>query len=117
MTPAELCLMWLGGFRPSDIVNLLIVQLELTPEQRSDESYYKNYESDAFLNRKVTSNGRNNATGTNHDLYASDRLRSDTLDKIYGRLITKQFAMALLALNDYLNRITALSVLWISRPK
>ncbi|XP_071740028.1 TGACG-sequence-specific DNA-binding protein TGA-2.1-like [Rutidosis leptorrhynchoides] len=142
----KMCMMWLGGFRPSDIVNLLVVHLELTSEQKKhfislktstlnqetnlsmrvteiqsslskvfiresfvqtgDESYYNKYTSQMhFSIRKLHV--------MEDIMLQSQRL----LDEIYRCLITKQFAMPLLAFNDYLNRITALSFLWISRQK
>ncbi|XP_071712988.1 transcription factor HBP-1b(c38)-like [Rutidosis leptorrhynchoides] len=45
MTPAELCVMWLGGFRPSDVVHLLNVHLQLTPEQNQ---FLINLKNDTF---------------------------------------------------------------------
>ncbi|XP_071718943.1 TGACG-sequence-specific DNA-binding protein TGA-2.1-like [Rutidosis leptorrhynchoides] len=150
MTPAELCVMWLGGFRPSDVVNFLNIHLQLTPEQSQflinlkndtfkqetdlskqftqlqstlssrfvgeafrqscDDMYVSNYMSQMHISM-------GNLRAMEEIMQKADRLRAIPVDKIHSRFIKKQFAMALLAINAYLNRITALSYMWISRPK
>ncbi|XP_042500293.1 transcription factor TGA2.3-like isoform X2 [Macadamia integrifolia] len=50
-------------------------------------------------------------------LHQADLLRQQTLQQMYRILTTRQAARALLAINDYLSRLRALSSLWLARPK
>ncbi|XP_071712986.1 TGACG-sequence-specific DNA-binding protein TGA-2.1-like [Rutidosis leptorrhynchoides] len=112
MTPAELCVMWLGGFRPSDVVHSTL-STRLVGEafrQTGDDTYINNYMSEMHISM-------GNLRAMEEKMQKADGLRAITLDKIHSRFIKKQFAMALLAINAYLNRITALSYMWRSRPK
>ncbi|XP_043717279.1 transcription factor TGA2.2-like [Telopea speciosissima] len=50
-------------------------------------------------------------------LHQADLLRQQTIQQMYRILTTRQAARALLAINDYLSRLRALSSLWLARPK
>ncbi|KAJ0978996.1 hypothetical protein J5N97_014470 [Dioscorea zingiberensis] len=47
----------------------------------------------------------------------ADNLRQQTLQQMHQILTTRQFARALLAVNDYFSRLRALSSLWLAWPK
>ncbi|XP_071741090.1 transcription factor TGA2.3-like [Rutidosis leptorrhynchoides] len=78
--------------------------------QTGDDTYINNYMSEMHISM-------GNLRAMEEIMQKADGLRAITLDKIHNRFIKKQFAMALLAISAYLNRITTLSYMWISRPK
>nr|GMD35118.1 transcription factor TGA2.3-like [Ipomoea batatas] len=50
-------------------------------------------------------------------LHQADLLRQQTLHQLHRILTTRQAARALLAINDYMSRLRALSSLWLARPR
>ncbi|KAM0936858.1 putative transcription factor bZIP family [Dioscorea sansibarensis] len=146
-TTAERFFLWIGGFRPSELLKVLSSQLEPLTEQQVVAVYNLQQSSqqaeDALsqgmdklqqtLAETLTSDpldlsGANNymeqmtvAVGKLEALVSfvnqADHLRQQTLQQMYKILTTRQAARGLLALGDYFQRLRALSSLWAARPR
>ncbi|XP_039114396.1 transcription factor TGA4-like isoform X1 [Dioscorea cayenensis subsp. rotundata] len=146
-TTAERFFLWIGGFRPSELLKVLSSQLEPLTEQQVVAVYNLQQSSqqaeDALsqgmdklqqtLAETLTSDpldlsGTNNymeqmtvAVGKLEALVSfvnqADHLRQQTLQQMYKILTTRQAARGLLALGDYFQRLRALSSLWAARPR
>lgn len=146
-TSAERFFLWIGGFRPSELLKVLSPQLEPLTEQQAVAAYNLQQSSqqaeDALsqgmdklqqtLSESLTSDSLGasgvasymgqmaNAMGKLEALVSfvtqADHLRQQTLQQMYKILTTRQAARGLLALGDYCQRLRALSSLWAARPR
>ncbi|CAN1296337.1 Transcription factor TGAL3, partial [Linum perenne] len=142
-TPAERCLMWLGGFRSSELLKILGNQLEpLTDHQlvgicnlqqssqQAEDALSQGMEAlqqslvDTLSSAPVCTAGSGNVTDYMGQmaigmgkLATADLLRQQTLQQLHRILTTRQAARALLAISDYSSRLRALSSLWLARPR
>ncbi|CAN1296334.1 Transcription factor TGAL3, partial [Linum perenne] len=143
-TPAERCLMWLGGFRSSELLKILGNQLEpLTDHQlvgicnlqqssqQAEDALSQGMEAlqqslvDTLSSAPVCTAGSGNVTdymgqmaiGMGKLATQADLLRQQTLQQLHRILTTRQAARALLAISDYSSRLRALSSLWLARPR
>ncbi|KAL1554704.1 TGACG-sequence-specific DNA-binding protein TGA-2.1, variant 3 [Salvia divinorum] len=144
-TPTERCFLWIGGFRPSELLKILVSQLEPLTEQQllgiSNLQQSSNQAEDALsqgmeaLQQSLAETLANGSTanvanymgqmamamgklGTLEGfLQQADNLRQQTLQQMRCTLTTRQSARALLLIHDYFSRLRALSSLWLARPK
>ncbi|KAJ9146371.1 hypothetical protein P3X46_028646 [Hevea brasiliensis] len=143
-TSLERFFQWIGGFRPSELLNVLMSQLEpLTDQQLVDVCNLRQSSQQAedalsqgidelqqILARSIaadiTSSGSYQAqmAAAIEKLEAlegfvnqADHLRQQTLQQMSRILTTRQAARGLLALGEYFHRLRALSSLWAARPR
>lgn len=146
-TASERFFLWIGGFRPSELLKVLTPQLEPLTEQQvvavCNLQQSSQQAEDALsegldklqqtlaetlttepLGLSVVENymGRMaNAMGQLEALVGfvnqADHLRQQTMQQIDKILTTRQMARGLLALGDYFKRLRALSSLWEARPR
>ncbi|NP_001361435.1 transcription factor TGA2.3 [Solanum lycopersicum] len=149
-TPAERCCMWIGGFRPSLLLKLLVNQLDPLSEQQVADfnnlqlsSHHAEVALSQGMEALQLSLGETLAMGspftesgnvattymcqmamamgklmTLEDfLRQADSLRQLVLQQIYRILTTRQYARALLAINDYFSIFRVLSSIWLARPR
>lgn len=146
-TPVERFFLWIGGFRPSEVLKILSPQLEpLTEPQRVHVDGLQNTSTQAedALSQgmeKLQQNVAETLTAA-ADLFGTpegyvlqmttaveklrelanfvtqaDHLRLTTLQEMRKILTTRQAARGLLALGDYFQRLRAVSHLWAARPR
>lgn len=145
-SPAERFFLWIGGFRPSEVLKVLRPQLEPLTDQQLEQVYHLQQSStqaedalsqgmerlqqtladaltaaaDPFASPDGYS-GMNDAIGKLKGLvcflHQADHLRLETLQQMQKILTTRQAARGLLALGDYFERLRALSSLWAARPR
>ncbi|KAJ6804629.1 transcription factor TGA1-like isoform X1 [Iris pallida] len=146
-TAAERFFLWIGGFRPSELLKVLCPQLDPLTEQQLVDVYllqHSSQQAEGALSEGMdllqqtlaetltadplgTSGVANymgqmaNAMGKLEALvgfvHQADHLRQQTLQQMYKILTTRQAARCLLALGDYCQRLRALSSLWVARPR
>ncbi|CAN1296331.1 Transcription factor TGAL3, partial [Linum perenne] len=142
-TPAERCLMWLGGFRSSELLKILGNQLEpLTDHQlvgicnlqqssqQAEDALSQGMEAlqqslvDTLSSAPVCTAGSGNVTDYMGQmaigmgkLATLENFLHQTLQQLHRILTTRQAARALLAISDYSSRLRALSSLWLARPR
>ncbi|KAG0527697.1 hypothetical protein BDA96_06G255400 [Sorghum bicolor] len=146
-TPAERFFLWIGGFRPSEVLKILSPQLEpLTEPQRmlvGGLQHTSTQAEDALSQgmEKLQQNLAETLTAEADpfgppDAYMlqmatavdrlkelvgfvtqADHLRLTTLQQMHKILTTRQAARGLLALGDYFQRLRTLSSLWAARPR
>ncbi|XP_062226897.1 transcription factor TGAL6-like isoform X3 [Phragmites australis] len=145
-TPAERFFLWIGGFRPSEVLKILSPQLEPLTEPQfmavSGLQQTATQAEDALSQgmEKLQQNVAESLTVTNpfdsSDAYMlqmetavdklkelvgfviqADHLRQTTLQEMHKILTTRQAARGLLLLGDYFQRLRALSQLWAARPR
>eukprot|EP00250_Pteridium_aquilinum_P016300 c23035_g1_i1 orf=445-1818(+) len=146
-TPAERCFMWMGGFRPSELLKILSPQLEPLTEQQllqvcnlqqssqqaedalsqGMEALQQNLADTLAAGSLGSSNVANymgqmamamGKLGTLENFVRqADHLRQQTLQQMIRILTTRQSARGLLAMGDYCSRLRALSSLWVARPR
>ncbi|XP_010905949.1 transcription factor TGA4 isoform X2 [Elaeis guineensis] len=146
-TSAERFFLWIGGFRPSELLKVLSPQLDPLTEQQvvavCNLQQSSQQAEDALsqgmdklqqtLAETLTSDPLGasgvanymgqmaNAMGKLEALVSfvnqADHLRQQTLQQMYKILTTRQAARGLLALGDYFQRLRALSSLWAARPR
>uniref|UniRef100_A0A7C9F0Q8 DOG1 domain-containing protein n=1 Tax=Opuntia streptacantha TaxID=393608 RepID=A0A7C9F0Q8_OPUST len=136
--------LWIGGFRPSELLNILMPQLEpLTPQQQENISKLKQsaQQAEEALSRGVDKLQQTLAQfmfteGLGIEMYGiqmasaleklnaiegfvnqADHLRELTLQLVSQLLTPHQAARGLLALGEYFHRLRALSSLWAARPR
>lgn len=144
-TSVERYFHWIGGFRPSELLNILEPQIEpLTEPQRLDfynlrqssqqaedalsqgmdklqQTLAKTLEPDQILSGE--SYGSQMAVALEKfealEIFLSqaDHLRQQTLQQMSRILSTHQAARGFLALGEYFHRLRALSSLWTARPR
>ncbi|AQK57405.1 bZIP transcription factor family protein [Zea mays] len=146
-TPAERCFLWMGGFRPSDLLKTLLPQLDPLTEQQvvgicslqqssqqAEEALSQGLEqlhqslADTMAGGSLTDDANMSfmsqmalALGKLANLEGfviqADNLRQQTLHQMHRILTVRQAARCLLAIGEYHNRLRALSSLWASRPR
>ncbi|KAF8030379.1 hypothetical protein BT93_E2731 [Corymbia citriodora subsp. variegata] len=142
-TSAERLFLWIGGFRPSELLNVLLPQIDLVTEERmlqvcnlrhlsqqAEEALSKGMEK---LQQNLAQEVAEDQLGAGH--YATevavameklgaledfvnqaDHLRQQTMQQMSRLLTTRQAARALLILGDFCHRLRTLSSLWTTRP-
>ncbi|KAK9062899.1 hypothetical protein SSX86_020089 [Deinandra increscens subsp. villosa] len=146
-TPAERCFLWLGGFRSSELLKLLITQLEPLTEQQllaignlqqtsqqAEDALSQGMEAlQQSLAETIAGSLGSSSNVANYMgqmamamgklgtlegfIRQADNLRQQTLQQMHRILTTRQSARALIAINDYSSRLRALSSLWLARPR
>ncbi|KAF7805709.1 transcription factor TGA9-like isoform X1 [Senna tora] len=141
-TPAERCFLWMGGFRPSDLITMLIQQLEPLAEQQimgmyglrhssqqAEEALSQGHEQlqhslvdtiaggpfgDGLQQMVVAMTKLSNLEGF---VRQADNLRQQSLHQICRLLTIRQAARCFVVIGEYYARLRALSSLWASRPR
>ncbi|CAN4122195.1 unnamed protein product [Withania somnifera] len=143
-TSVERFFLWIGGFKPSELINVVMPQLEpLTDQQiikvcnlrhccqQAEDALTQGMDK---LQQTLAQSILNTTTGAGsytsqmissiENLEAlesfvnqADHLRQQTLQQMSIILTTRQAARGLLAFGEYLQRLRALSSLWAARPR
>ncbi|KAK4374398.1 hypothetical protein RND71_005075 [Anisodus tanguticus] len=143
-TSVERFFLWLGGFKPSELINVVMPQLEpLTDQQivkicnlrhccqQAEDALTQGMDK---LQQSLAQNILTMTTGMGSDssqmvssmekletleslVNQADHLRQQTLQQMSLILTTRQAAWGLLAFGEYLQRLRALSSLWAARPR
>ncbi|XWS28575.1 hypothetical protein CRYUN_Cryun25bG0082000 [Craigia yunnanensis] len=141
-TPAERCFLWMGGFRPSELIKMLISQLDPLTEQQMMGIYILQHSSqqaeealsqgleqlqqslidtitggpviDAMQQMAVALGKLANLEGF---VRQADNLRQQTLHHLPRILTVRQAARCFFVIGEYYARLRALSSLWASRPR
>ncbi|XXG39066.1 hypothetical protein AAC387_Pa01g0122 [Persea americana] len=146
-TPSERFFLWIGGFRPSELLKVLtphidtltekqivdVCNLQLSSQQAEDalsqgmdklqQTLAETMASGPFVPSGVNYMGQMmmTAMGKLEALISfvnqADHIRHQTLLQMQRILTTRQAARALLLLGDYFHRLRALSSLWAARPR
>ncbi|KAJ4846755.1 Transcription factor tga9 [Turnera subulata] len=141
-TPAERCFLWMGGFRPSELIKMLISQLDPLTEQQVMGIYSLQHSSQQA--EEALSQGLEQLQQSLIDTIAggpviggmqqmavalgklanlegfvrqADNLRQQTLHQLRRILTVRQAARCFLVIGEYYGRLRALSSLWASRPR
>lgn len=143
-TSAERIFSWIGGFRPSELLKVLVPQLYPLAEQQHVEVY--SLRQSCQQAEDALSQGMDKLQLTLAETVASgqlgegsfvpqmaiameklealvsfvnqaDHLRRETLQQMSRILTIRQAARGLLALGEYFQRLRALSSLWTTRPR
>lgn len=141
---AERFFLWIGGFRPSEILKVLIPQIEpLTEKQHMDVSSLQQscQQAEDALSQgmeRLQQTLAETVAGVQGDqgnyihqmtiaverlgalvsfINQADHLRQETLQQMQRILTIRQAARGLLALGEYLQRLIALSSLWANRSR
>lgn len=144
VSPAERCFLWLGGFRPSEVIKVMLKHVEPLSEgqilgiyqlqqlvQAREEALNHSMEatqqniSDIVAAPDVApatfmghiSLAMNTVASMESFVMQANGLRQQTLHKLHHILTTGQAARGLLAIADYFHRLRALSTLWVARPR
>ncbi|KAM7496921.1 hypothetical protein LguiA_021335 [Lonicera macranthoides] len=141
-TPAERCFLWMGGFRPSELIKMLVGQLDPLTEQQvmgiynlqhssqqAEEALSQGFEQLQHSLIETIAGGSGN-DGMHHMVVAlgkltnlegfvcqADNLRQQTLHQLHRILTVRQAARCFLVIGEYYGRLRALSSLWASRPR
>ncbi|KAK4764250.1 hypothetical protein SAY87_013688 [Trapa incisa] len=138
-TPAERCFLWMGGFRPSELIKMLMTQLDPLTEQQVMGIYSLQQSSQwaeealSQLQRSLVgtiAGGPNIIDGVQQMAIAvgkladlegfvrqADHLRQQMLHQL-GRILTvRQAARCFLVIGEYYGRLRALSSPWATRPR
>ncbi|KAL9998631.1 putative transcription factor bZIP family [Helianthus debilis subsp. tardiflorus] len=141
-TPAERCFLWMGGFRPSELIKMLTIQLDPLTEQQvvgiyslqqssqqAEEALTQGLDqlhqslvdtiasgsvNDGVHHMAVALGKLNNLEGF---VRQADNLRQQTLHQLHRILTVRQAAKCFLVISEYYGRLRALSSLWASRPR
>uniref|UniRef100_A0A7N0U7H3 Uncharacterized protein n=1 Tax=Kalanchoe fedtschenkoi TaxID=63787 RepID=A0A7N0U7H3_KALFE len=142
-TPAERCFLWMGGFRPSELIKIVMPQVDPLTEQQVLAIYSLQHSSqqaeealsqgldqlqqslvDTIAGGPVIIDGMHQmatALGKLSNLEGfvrqADNLRQQTLHQLRRILTVRQAARCFLAVGEYYGRLRALSSLWASRPR
>ncbi|KAJ1273021.1 hypothetical protein BS78_06G248300 [Paspalum vaginatum] len=146
-TPVERFFLWIGGFRPSEVLKILSPQLEPLMEQQHVQVHglqHTSTQAEDALSQGMEKLQQNVAEtlapaadpfGTPEGymlqmataveklkelanfVTQADHLRLTTLQEMRKILTTRQAARGLLALGDYFQRLRAVSHLWAARPR
>ncbi|KAJ6937504.1 transcription factor TGA9-like isoform X1 [Populus alba x Populus x berolinensis] len=141
-TPAERCFLWMGGFRPSELIKMLISQLDPLTEQQIMGIY--NLQQSSQQAEEALSQGLEQLQQSLVDTIAggpviggmqqmavalgklanlegfvrqADNLRQQTLHQLRRILTVRQVARCFLVIGEYYGRLRALSSLWACRPR
>ncbi|XP_045832945.1 transcription factor TGA9-like isoform X2 [Trifolium pratense] len=141
-SPAERPFIWIGGFKPTELITMLTQQLEPLAEQQlagimelgksayqAEEALSKGHEQlhhaivdtiaggDVIdgVQQMVAAMARiSNLEGF---VYQADHLRQQSLHQLCRILTVRQAARCFLIIGEYYGRLRALSSLWASRPR
>ncbi|XP_022136942.1 transcription factor TGA1-like isoform X3 [Momordica charantia] len=140
---AERLFLWIGGFRPSELLKVLIPQLDTLTEQQISETgslrksclqaedalrqgmekLQQNLFESVVAGQLAEGSYPLQMTAAMERLEAlvsfvnqADHLRQETLQQMYKILTTRQSAQGLLTLGEFFQRLRALSSLWGNRP-
>ncbi|KAF9676378.1 hypothetical protein SADUNF_Sadunf09G0132400 [Salix dunnii] len=141
-TPAERCFLWMGGFRPSELIKMLMSQLDPLTEQQvmgiyslqqssqqAEEALSQGLEQlqqslvDTIAGGPVIGGMQQMAVAlgklANLEGFVrqADNLRQQTLHQLRRILTVRQAARCFLVIGEYYGRLRALSSLWASRPR
>ncbi|XP_044968345.1 transcription factor TGAL6-like isoform X2 [Hordeum vulgare subsp. vulgare] len=140
-SPAERFFLWIGGFRPSEVLKILSPQLhpmteaqsvavyglQLTSAQAEDALSQGMQKLQQTLAESLTDpfaapdaymvGAVEKLKGLVGFVQQADHLRLETLQNMHRILTTRQAAKGLLVLGDYFQRLRALSTLWAARPR
>ncbi|XP_051113528.1 transcription factor TGA9 isoform X2 [Andrographis paniculata] len=141
-SPAERCFLWMGGFRPSDLIKMLIAQLDPLTEQQimgiyglqqssqqAEEALTQGLEQlqqsliDTIANSSIDDSMHHMALAlgklANLEGFVrqADNLRQQMLHQLRRILTVRQAARCFLVIGEYYGRLRALSSLWASRPR
>lgn len=143
-SPAERCFLWLGGFRPSDVIKVMLKHVEPLSEaqllgiynlqqgvQETEEALNQGMESlqhslsDTVAAPEVSAGNfmghmslaLNKIASMEAIVRQADSLRQQTLQKLHQTLTIRQAARCLVAIADYFHRLRAISTLWAARPR
>ncbi|GMJ10699.1 TGACG (TGA) motif-binding protein 9 [Hibiscus trionum] len=141
-TPAERCFLWMGGFRPSELIKMLISQLDPLTEQQvmgiyslqhssqqAEEALTQGLEqlqqslTDTIAGGPVIDGMQQMAVAlgklANLEGFVrqADNLRQQTLHQLSRILTVRQAARCFLMIGEYYGHLRALSSLWVSRPR
>ncbi|XP_073139877.1 transcription factor TGA9-like isoform X2 [Henckelia pumila] len=141
-TAVERCFLWMGGFRPSDLIKMLISQLDPLTEQQlvgiyglqqstqqAEEALSQGLDQlhqsllDAIANSSLNDSMHHMvvALGKISNLEGfvrqADNLRQQTLHQLRRVLTVRQAARCFVVIGEYYGRLRALSSLWASRPR
>ncbi|KAK7399487.1 hypothetical protein VNO78_10671 [Psophocarpus tetragonolobus] len=140
-TTAERFFLWIGGFRPSELLKVLVPLSEPLTEQQRFDAY--GLEKSCQQAEDALSQGMEKlqqmladsvgpgqlVEGTSMDtamermealvsfVNQADHLRQETLRQMYRILTIRQTGRYLLALGEYFQRLRALSKLWANRHR
>lgn len=143
-TSAERFFLWIGGFRPSELLKILGPHLEPLTDQQLLDVY--NLRQSCQQAEDALSQGMEKLQQTLAESVAAgqlgegsympqmgtameklealvsflnqaDHLRQETLQQMSRILTTRQAARGLLAMGEYFQRLWALSSLWATRPR
>ncbi|KAI3431091.1 DOG1 domain-containing protein [Psidium guajava] len=143
-TPSERFFLWIGGFRPSELLKVLMPQLDTLTEQQW--GWVCNLKQACQQAEDALKQGLDKLQNTLAEAVAgghlgegnyipqvaaameklealvsfvkqADHLRQETLLQMSNNLTTRQAARGLLALGEYFQRLRALSSLWATRPR
>nr|BAE99654.1 bZip protein AtbZip21 [Arabidopsis thaliana] len=142
MSPAERCFIWMAGFRPSDLIKILVSQMDLLTEQQlmgiyslqhssqqAEEALSQGLEQlqqslidtlaaspviDGMQQMAVALGKISNLEGL---IRQADNLRQQTVHQLRRILTVRQAARCFLVIGEYYGRLRALSSLWLSRPR
>ncbi|KAL6196169.1 hypothetical protein ACLB2K_031784 [Fragaria x ananassa] len=139
---AERCFLWMGGFRPSDLIKMLTQQLDPITEQQvmgicslqhssqqAEEALTQGLDQlhqsliDTIAGGPVVDGMQQMAVAlgklTNLEGFVrqADNLRQQTLHQLRRILTIRQAARCFLVIGEYYGRLRALSSLWASRPR
>lgn len=141
-TPAERCFLWMGGFRPSELIKMLMPQLDPLTEQQMMGIYSLQHSSQQA--EEALSQGLEQLQQSLIDTVAggpivegmqqmavalgklanlegfvrqADNLRQQNLHQLRRILTVRQAARCFLVIGEYYARLRALSSLWASRPR
>ncbi|CAK9173965.1 unnamed protein product [Ilex paraguariensis] len=142
-TSVERFLLWIGGLRPSEILNILVPQLEHLSDQQimhvrtlrdscqqAEDALSQGMDKlQQTLAQSIATNivgavnygsqmasVMENLEALEGFVNQADHLRRQTLQQMSRILTTHQAARGLVALGDYFQRLRALSSLWAARP-
>ncbi|TYH65383.1 hypothetical protein ES332_D06G052100v1 [Gossypium tomentosum] len=109
-TTAERFFHWIGGFRPSELLNGIDRLQQNLAESVATDLSSGNYRAQlaAAIDKLQALEGF---------VKQADHLRQQTLQQMARILTTRQTARGLLALGEYFHRLRALSSLWSARPR
>ncbi|EOA35302.1 hypothetical protein CARUB_v10020476mg [Capsella rubella] len=144
-TSTERFFQWIGGFRPSELLNVVMPYLQPLTDQQILE--VRNLQQSSQQAEDALSQGIDklqqslaesividaviestdypahmaaaieNLQALEGFVNQADHLRQQTLQQMAKILTTRQSARGLLALGEYLHRLRALSSLWAARPR
>ncbi|XP_027340299.1 transcription factor TGA9-like [Abrus precatorius] len=139
---AERCFLWIGGFRPSELITMLIQQLEPLAEQQIMGMYglrHSSQQAEEALSQGLeqlqqslvdTIAGSPIVDGVQQMAVAmsklanlegfvrqADNLRQQTLHQLCRLLTVRQAARCFIVIGEYYGRLRALSTLWASRTR